>query len=148
MTSWPEFKKSGMLNHFCQDPFELSHWTSVFEQVYSGAIDTWDYQWLYACWTQNALSILPSSNLVSNIGFRSDATHTYGGSPIADLATEDIWKLHHPNFMVADPVADRFTFNNILGGNRMREAATLRARIHRILARVKNRLTKKRGNPV
>jgi len=147
MTSWPEFKNSGMLNHLCEDPFELSHWSSICEQVYSGAIDTWDYQWLYACWTQNALSIVPSSNLVSNIGFRSDATHTHGASQTANLATEDIWQLRHPNVMVADRIADRSTFNNILGGNRMRDAATLRARIHRLLSRVRNRLTKKWENP-
>jgi hypothetical protein len=147
MASWPEFKKSGTLNYICDDLFELSHWASVFEQVYSGAIDTWDYQWLYACWTQNALSILPSSNLVSNIGFRSDATHTQGTSHTANLATKDIWQLQHPYFMVADRIADRFTFNEILGGNRLREAATFRGRMRRRLSRVSKRLMKKRKNP-
>lgn len=36
----------------------------------------WDYQWILACWRQRALSIYPNVNLVSNIGFGADATHT------------------------------------------------------------------------
>ncbi len=36
----------------------------------------WDYQWILACWRQRALSIYPNVNLVSNIGFGDDATHT------------------------------------------------------------------------
>ena len=38
--------------------------------------DVWDYQWLFARYYHGALSIVPSVNLISNIGFGEDATHT------------------------------------------------------------------------
>ena len=37
---------------------------------------TWDSQWVYACWKNNGFSIIPSQNLVSNIGIGPDATNT------------------------------------------------------------------------
>ena len=48
----------------------------LFDNIYDGKIDTWDYQWTFSCWAQNGLSILPDRNLVTNIGFGTDATHT------------------------------------------------------------------------
>ncbi len=37
---------------------------------------TWDYQWFFTIWKNDGLVVLPKSNLVSNLGFREDATHT------------------------------------------------------------------------
>ena len=34
------------------------------------------YARVYACWANDALSIIPKVNLVSNIGFGPDATNT------------------------------------------------------------------------
>lgn len=51
-------------------------WKRMLDAVAAGAIDTWDYQWLYAIWRQGGVSILPARNLVKNIGFTEDATHT------------------------------------------------------------------------
>ncbi len=42
-------------------------WTKIFQSVYEGRIDTWDYQWTFASWLQNGLTILPNINLVQNI---------------------------------------------------------------------------------
>lgn len=42
----------------------------------SGKIDTWDYQWAYVRLFLNGLSINPRVNLVNNIGFNKNATHT------------------------------------------------------------------------
>jgi hypothetical protein len=39
-------------------------------------IDTWDYQWIFIRLINNGLTIIPSVNLVSNIGFGSNGTHT------------------------------------------------------------------------
>ena len=40
--------------------------------------DPWarSYAQVYACWANDALSIIPKVNLVSNIGFGPDATNT------------------------------------------------------------------------
>jgi hypothetical protein len=47
-----------------------------FEKVAAGHVDTWDYQWSFAQLMQSGLTIISSLNLVSNIGFNADATHT------------------------------------------------------------------------
>jgi hypothetical protein len=41
-----------------------------------GQIEAWDYQWTYSLWREGQVSIIPSQNLVVNIGFDADATHT------------------------------------------------------------------------
>lgn len=38
----------------------------------------WDYKWSFAQLAQNGLTIIPSMNLVQNIGFSKTATHTRG----------------------------------------------------------------------
>jgi len=48
----------------------------AFDNVYSGKIDTWDYQWSFARLSQSGLSVVPSANLIANIGFSQEATHT------------------------------------------------------------------------
>jgi hypothetical protein len=76
--------------------------------------DTWDYQWSYICLINGGLSVVPSSNLVSNIGFDQDATHTknsYGA--LCTQATQGIMPLRHPEFLLPDPVRDLETFNTI-----------------------------------
>ena len=74
--------------------------------------DTWDYQWSYTCLINSGLSVVPSTNLVSNIGFDQDATHTknsYGA--LCTQATQSIMPLRHPEFLLPDPFVDLETFN-------------------------------------
>lgn len=39
-------------------------------------LDTWDYQWALSRWQRDGLALVPQRNLVTNIGFGRDATHT------------------------------------------------------------------------
>ena len=47
-----------------------------FNEVLTGKVDTWDFQWLYTMMRQKRFAVASSGNLVENIGFRADATHT------------------------------------------------------------------------
>ncbi len=49
---------------------------SVFEHAVTGKADNWDAQWAFACVRAKGLSLIPRKNLVRNIGFSADATHT------------------------------------------------------------------------
>jgi hypothetical protein len=40
-------------------------------------IDTWDYQWHFINMLEGSVVISPTQNLISNIGFGNDATHTH-----------------------------------------------------------------------
>src|SRR5207245_1024917 len=73
-------------------------------------IDTWDYQWTFACWAQHGLTCLPAKNLVSNIGFGDDATHTFdAGSWMSAAKTENLdFPIRHPPFVVRNVDADAY----------------------------------------
>ncbi|MDO8445565.1 MAG: glycosyltransferase family 2 protein [Deltaproteobacteria bacterium] len=114
MKLWPEIRDGKWLSDLHSDDDSVHYWTTVFEKVYRGEIDTWDYQWTFACWVQSGLSILPSVNLVSNIGFGHEATHTKGESRFANMKTEAMnFPLAHSPLVVRDSIADSFTERNI-----------------------------------
>jgi len=73
------------------------YWYSLFQRVKRTEIDTWDYQWIFKMWVNGGLCITPNRNLVSNIGFGNDATHTKDdGSSLACMPHEDIDVVEHP----------------------------------------------------
>ncbi len=93
------------------------YWKRIFDAVYAGTIDTWDYQWTFSCWAQNGLTILPSKNLVTNIGFGDGSTHTRSGNKvIKNLPREKMaFPLSHPNYMIRDVAADKWIERHVLG---------------------------------
>jgi hypothetical protein len=56
------------------------------------------------------LTILPNSNLVTNIGLGENATHTRGKGESLSVATELMkFPLKHPPYIIRDKQADDFT---------------------------------------
>jgi hypothetical protein len=110
MALWSEIDDGKWLHDLLRDPSAARYWTGIFQAAAAGQIDTWDYPFLFAHWVQGALSIIPAVNLVSNIGFRADATHTQGPSRLADVphGTMD-FPLRHPPSMIRDSQADAYT---------------------------------------
>jgi hypothetical protein len=66
--------------------------------------DHWDFQWNLSCNAQNGLSLVPEPNLMLNIGFGEDSTHTKEIDPIFHgLAFESLsFPLRHPPLVYAD----------------------------------------------
>lgn len=56
--------------------FEKHFWNVRFKKAYSGEFGTWDYQMMHQSWLAGRLWVVPQKNMVSNIGFGADATHT------------------------------------------------------------------------
>lgn len=77
--------------------------------VTAGRIDTWDFPWTMTMALRRAVNAVPSRNLVTNIGFDSDATHTKNEwSQRAGLATHELtFPLRHPQSRAADRDFDR-----------------------------------------
>ena len=63
---------------------------SLFDRVFEGKIDTWDYQVSFMLWITSRLAIVPRFNLVENIGFGPEATHT----KIAKHSLSNLSKMH------------------------------------------------------
>jgi hypothetical protein len=111
------------------DAAERRHWAALFEATQAGAIDTWDYQWQYAIMQRHGLTIVPNVNLVSNIGFGPEATHTKtAGDPVSALPVQAIGMLRHPKGIRWDAAADRYVFRRLHG-------RSLTQRLYRGLAR-------------
>lgn len=110
MGLWPAFRYGGWLVDWLGDERVASYWEGIFVRVYREEIDTWDYQLVFSSWVQGALTILPSENLVSNIGFGAGGTHVGGESPFANMAMGRVtFPLVHPELLICDAVADAMT---------------------------------------
>jgi hypothetical protein len=105
--AWPEMRNADHLSKVIRDPEERRYWESAFQRLYEGRIDTWDYQWLLTLWRHGMVSVMPSVNLVSNIGHGPDATHTHDGDPNSALPTEPMsFPLRHPPVIATNRKAD------------------------------------------
>ncbi len=49
---------------------------AVFDAVQDGEIDTWDFQFNFMCQQRDQDFLYPHVNLITNIGFSAEATHT------------------------------------------------------------------------
>lgn len=87
----------------------INYWIKQFKNVAAHKIDTWDYQWNYCLLVNNGLSILPNLNLVENIGFHNEATHTKD-IDFTMYKYEIDFPLIHPIIFVPDMKADEYTF--------------------------------------
>lgn len=115
---WPKYKKEGWLDVFCDNIGEKAYWLNAFSGVYEGRINTWDYQWSLTCFSQGHISIMPNRNLVSNIGFGKDATHTFGSSIYANMSVDDLtFPLSHPVIYRPNRFADKHTANTVFHMN-------------------------------
>ena len=84
MKEWENEDKEKFLENWCVTKSFRKGMKKMFD-IHCNNYDpwTWDYQWIYACWKNNGVAVLPSRNLVSNIGIGPSATHTISESPIS-----------------------------------------------------------------
>jgi len=115
MKSFPEMKKQEFLNAIFPNKKVQDFWMQKFETSYNKQINTWDYQWTYCVFKEKGISILPNTNLISNIGFGDNSTHTANiNKRLANLPiTEISFPLTHPAKIEINHKADMYTFTHI-----------------------------------
>ena len=118
MRFWKAFSESKKWQQLHSSSFEEKYWRRKFNLSHLNKIDSWAYPWLASVWYNNGLSITPCYNLVENIGFDSNATHTYG---LKSKYNYEIQKNKKLNFFKKNKIkinskADQFTFNNFFNG--------------------------------
>lgn len=123
------------LSKIFEDVFLKEEWERIFIALKQGKIDTWDYQLALINYFNNSLSINPNVNLIKNIGFRSDATHTTNeNNPYANVPLEKLGTITHPKYVVPEKKADYLVFNRDLKlEDRWRQHNLLRRRFKRWL---------------
>jgi hypothetical protein len=98
------FIKEKEINKIVRRKCDRKYWLNIFKLMEEHKIDTWDYQWTYVIFKNKGFCINPSKNLISNIGFGPDATHTndvnsiYSNQPRYD----DLFTIKHPRCIEID----------------------------------------------
>lgn len=104
MTCWGDRTiQERVLSKF-SSPAQRRYWRLMWNKTVEGAIQTWGYQWIYACIYHDALCIMPYANQISNIGAGAEGTNTKNTqSLVANLPTFDMtFPLKHPTHFEYD----------------------------------------------
>ena len=134
MNFWPEWSKSQDWKIKFPDLLERIYWKRNFDKVHANLIDTWDYQLLALLKKMGGLCITPNANLVSNIGFGENATHTTDETDKnANLPTSNLSNLKHPSSISIDWEADKYEFRHHYLGNKKKYLLFLNSFIKKLI---------------
>jgi hypothetical protein len=137
---WPTWKSSAKWETFWPDVNVRKYWEGIFNKVYRSEIDTWDYSWTACIWYHGGLTITPNVNLVSNIGFGEEGTHTLEkNSPFACMPIASLDTITHPEKIESDNLADAYVSANLFS----RGKKTLPEMMVFILSRILEKITQK-----
>ncbi|MCJ8163494.1 nucleotide-diphospho-sugar transferase [Pontibacter sp. E15-1] len=118
LSNYPELKQKGYLSGLflnkMEEAYRLSKLNETYTNIQKG--DVWDYQWEFTVYSNSGLCIVPEVNLVRNIGFGEDATHTFNlHDKKAQIKEQEIeLPLRHPKFVIRDVASDRRNFNYMM----------------------------------
>ncbi|WP_283403983.1 glycosyltransferase family 2 protein [Halorubrum sp. DM2] len=104
MELWADPNAKDRVQDLIGDQWQYNHLKRVYRETYEGNNETWDYQWAFTRHINSGLSIVPSRNLIANIGFGEGATHTsdedspFAGTPVYSMD----FPLNHPDYIVVD----------------------------------------------
>lgn len=111
---WEQLRETSFLHDVLNgNKHDIKNWEKIFESVYESHEKFWDYQWKFTCWYQGGLAVLPSVNLISNIGYGPDSTRTtLENQPFINLRSSQMeFPLKHPVAIARNFQADRVIQN-------------------------------------
>lgn len=123
MPFWPAFSSTDRWKSLLPDPQERKYWERVFHKAKNPLFQSWAYPWTATCFFNGWVTAAPNENLVANIGFGRNATHTKSRKSLAPVA-RSIPGIEHPDAVRADVEADWFDFENAFGGRSLRDRRT------------------------
>ena len=95
------------LRNIFSDEMIVECWENIFSEVKAGKINAWGYQLDFTNFFNNGLTIIPNENLISNIGFGANATHTLDEHSLyANIPVVEIEEIIDPLFILPEKQAD------------------------------------------
>ncbi|GAB3961656.1 hemolytic protein HlpA [Spirosoma harenae] len=94
-----------------------NHFSREFDYYFKDVRnDVWDFQWLFSRLFEGTYSIIPTVNLITNIGYDENATHTFDpGMGIGILPTISLkFPLKHPDSQKIDNYFDWYVFERFV----------------------------------
>lgn len=89
-------------------------WYKTMERMIDSPLNTWDYQLVFSIWNNGGISVIPNANLISNIGFGTNASHTLNKlSVFSSKPIKYILPLRNvePSVLVALDADERYFYN-------------------------------------
>lgn len=80
MVKWPYYREKKILDDLHGKDHAINL-TESFDRTYVKELSSWGYAWYFARIINSGLGILPKVNLIQNVGYGNDATHTSGKAP-------------------------------------------------------------------
>lgn len=116
MKDWPECRDKHLLAGHFLNKAEMSEAYKLFEGQYTGAIRSWDYQMDFGRILNRGVTCIPKVNLVGNIGFGADGTHTVNEHDRRNKTDqmEISFPIVHPRHMLVDHRRDLAYFENYI----------------------------------
>ena len=117
MPEWPALRRNGWLKGKTMTAREENFWERTFDDSHGNhrdGLNTWDVPWMFSCWRHEMMSIIPSTNLVTNLGFGGSGTHTKteNNAPVFPMK----FPLIHPQQVAVNSEADRQLQENVFEG--------------------------------
>ena len=130
LSLWPTFPRDRMLPGTYPDPHERHMRTRNNDSIATGEIDAWSFQWVFANASQSRLAAVPRHNLVVNIGFGEDATHTTFRNPVAPVVAGELTlPTKAPAFVHPDHVYDSALSKRLYPGQILAKIGAVKCRL-------------------
>jgi len=114
MKQYPDFLKENKIKNIIPENYnnERRYWLNFLKKEYEGKYIYWDLKWAFSHWCNNAVSIVPNENLITNVGFGQDATHSKKDVGLS-VPSKTIGTIIHPKFIIVDMEADHYLYNKV-----------------------------------
>ena len=114
---WKKFKLTKEWSNIFKQDIERRYWTKIFNNVVKKKIDSWAYPWNLCVWKYGKVIITPKVNLVKNVGFDKEATHTTNTFQKFDYNVSKLIKPYtEPAKLEINQNADKYVFENHFQG--------------------------------
>ncbi len=152
MKDWPECRDRNLLSGHFLGKAEMAEVQKLFEGQYTGAISSWDYQMDFARILNRGVTCIPNHNLIENIGFGAEGTHTVSENDRRNKhgRAEMPFPLVHPKHMLVDMERDMAYFERYILPTlyqRIKEAVKniLPAKVDDVLTPIVSKVQRKLG---
>ncbi|MCS6821135.1 MAG: nucleotide-diphospho-sugar transferase [Microscillaceae bacterium] len=109
--SWEAFIRSSIFKEIFTTQRERVYWQKTLINYAQQNPNLWALRWLVSIWQRKGLAVIPKHNLVSNIGFGQEATHTrITESWFANMPTFPLNQITFPQKISRNLQADICTF--------------------------------------
>ncbi len=107
------FIKNKKIDTILRDQRQKKYWVGFFKKIRDKKYNFTDTRLLFSIWNNNGLIVIPNSNLVKNIGFDNEATHSTFGGKERSLESSNIGDIIFNDEIVANEEADNYFFKKI-----------------------------------